>query len=277
MTTISARSTSLPHLVLSACVALLSPLPAQAQTGILHKQTYGPSASLAATAAPLRGMAGRVSSLPATAEAGSVAPGVAVAPGETWGHVVSGEIVGAPGLVGSAPGGTPGFVPGSAPGYRGHHGRGFDGDAVMPIPLPAPASIDFGHDVQIMPYPFDVDRPHAVSTMAVSAQAGMARVEMAQSPSPHRLAGTTTAAAARLARPGETGVLQAHPLGFQAKAGRGVVPEHASRPAESPASPKKAAAGAEGMANLQRVGVERSATQLRWIDRLRFSWPGSSE
>lgn len=315
----TAHRFSQTRLALTACVLVLTPVAAQAQSGILHKRTYAPpTASLAATASPLRAMAGSVSSLPAPADPGAVPPGGPIGPGQGWGDAVSGIAVGVPGVAD----GAPTVVPGCVPGFPGHDAAGFDGGAVVTLP----GGIDGvgGGEVQIMPYPFspgdtrpvapmpgtivampgDIDGlpgvahgrgpgvGHAFRThggegfkggaavllpAAVDVGDGVQVMSFATAPAGGRAeSAPTMGGMTRAAQPG--GRLLAQPpasgLHKHAVGVRGSV--NAAPAAEAAAAPESAVARSRVVPSVQPVGVERSAAPLRWADRLRFSWPGSS-
>jgi hypothetical protein len=305
------------RLALAACVVVLTPVAALAQSGILHKRTYAPpTASLAATASPLRAMAGSVSSLPAPADPGAMPPGGPMGPGQGWGDAVSGIAVGVPVVAD----GAPSMVAGCVPGFPGHDAPGFDGGAVVTLP----GGIDgVGGEVQIMPYPFspggsppvapmpgeivvmpgDIDgfpgvahgrgpgagpgfRTHggegfkrgaAVSLpAAVDVGDGVQVMSLAAAPAGGRLESAPAGSMTRAAQPG--GRLLAQPpasgLHKHAMGVRGSV--NAAPAAEAAAAPESAVARSRAVPSVQPVGVVRSAAPLRWADRLRFSWPGSS-
>lgn len=309
---------SLTRFAITTCVVALTPLAAHAQSGILHKRTYAPGASLAATASPLSAVAGSVSSLPAAADPKAVPPGGPVGPGQGWGDAGSGIVVDVPGVVD----GAPTCVPGCAPAFPGHDAAGFDGGAV--VTLPAGVDVVGGGEVHIMPYPFTPGgeltvkpMPGAIVTMPAPADGvpGVAHGHaMGAGPTfrPHGRAGLKGGASVSLpvAAEGSNGVqvvsfaamptggrpesaaaamgdmtraaqpggrflsqppangLHKHALGVHASG-------NAAPAAEAAASPKSAVARGGVMAGVKPVAVERSAAPLRWVDRLRFSWPGS--
>ena len=318
MDTDTALHRSLTRFAITTCVVALTPLAAYAQSGILHKRTYAPGASLAATASPLSAVAGSVSSLPAAADPKAVPPGGPVGPGQGWGDAVSGIVVDVPGVVD----GAPTCVPGCAPAFPGHDAAGFDGGAV--VTLPAGVDVVGGGEVHIMPYPFTPGgeltvkpMPGAIVTMPAPADGvpGVAHGHaMGAGPTfrPHGRAGLKGGASVSLpvAAEGSNGVqvvsfaamptggrpesaaaamgdmtraaqpggrflsqppangLHKHALGVHASG-------NAAPAAETAASPKSAVARGGVMAGVKPVAVERSAAPLRWVDRLRFSWPGS--
>ena len=158
-----------------------------------------------------------------------------------------GAIVAMPGDVDGFPGVAHGHGPSAGPGFRTHGREGIKGGAAVSLP----ASVDVGDGVQAMSF--------------AAASAG-GRPESAPA-----MAGMTRAAQPRgrlLTQPPATG-LQKHAVGV-----RGSV--NAAPAAEAVAAPESAVARSRAVPSMQPVGVQRSATPLRWADRLRFSWPGSS-
>lgn len=297
-------------LLTMASLFALTPTTAEAQTGILHKQTYAPVAQLAATASSLHTTAGSVSSLPATADPHALPPrglraggadaasgimlesvgtiegvprfsgpatvgvdggkSVSVPPVLDGGEVhilpypgdpavlppiatKPGVDIGLPATPGRMPGGA--FTPprGARPGGMPPHGHRLgNGDGGLAVALPP--GRDFGEGVHVMPLSWTPEGAAVATAAAV--------VEMTPAARP----------GGRLLSPAPTNRLHQHAVGV----GIGVGPQ-ATPTTKAPSPPAPAAARSSPMAKVPNVAVERAAAPLRWVDRLRFAWPGSNK
>jgi hypothetical protein len=279
------RAAGTPILVVTLLVVAVPPT-ARAQTGILHKRTYAPASPLAVSGGPAAAsLSATVSNVPAAADAAATTPAVA-APG--WpdavpGFMVDGVVVETPGSAG----GAPGFVHG----VPGHESPGFPGGAVA-VPLPAPIGPDDIVHIMPYPYPFEPGGPPPVSALPEVDMVHVTALPAADGV-PHMAAGPRHAGggrgpqfanAAALAGGGPPvgGPSRAAPRGLPQPGARGLPdraiglrPQGLAAPGSRPTSPPAASATrGRAAANLQPVGVGRSAAPPRWRDRLRFSWSG---
>jgi len=157
-----------------------------------------------------------------------------------------GAIVTLPAPAEGIPGAAHGHAMGAGPTFRPHGREGFKGGASVSLP----AAADGSNDVRAVSF--------AATPAGGRPESAAAMGEMTRA---------TRAGGGLLSQPPANG-LHKHALGVHASG-------NAAPAAEAAASPNSAVARGGVMAGVKPVAVERSAASLRWVDRLRFSWPGS--
>lgn len=276
------RAAGTPLLVVTLLVVAVPPT-ARSQTGILHRRTYVPAPPLAVSAGPAAAsLSATVSNVPAAADAVATTPAVAAAgwPDAVPGVMVDGVVVETPGSAG----GAPGFVHG----VPGLESPGFPGEAV-PLPI---GPDDIVHILPYpYPYPFEPGGPPPVSALpevdmvhvtALPAADGVSHMAAGPRHAGGRAPRFANAAALAGGGPPVGGPSRAAPRGLPQPGARGLPdraiglrPQDLAAPgSRSTSAPAASAARGRAAANLQPVGVGRSAAPPRWRDRLRFSWSG---
>lgn len=166
--------------------------------------------------------------------------------GELTVKPMPGAIVTLPAPADGVPGASHGRAIGAGHAFRPRRGDGFKGASVA---LPAAAEGNNG----VRPVSFAAMPPGGRPESAAAAAGDMTRAAQPGG----RL----------LSQPPANG-LHKHALGVHAGA-------NAAAAAETAASPTSAVARGGVMAGVKPVAIEPAAAPLRWVDRLRFSWPGS--